>query len=145
MNTIVLNTASGAVSEYTRFGFQSITPTHGGSATGLYEFGGDTDGGLPIVSDVRVPTVLRTSTLKKMVEMLYLSLKGEGQFQASVYGENDRWDYQFQAQPSGQSRCQPGRGIRENYMGYGFSNPSGQPFSIDRIEVLMRESKTRRV
>ena len=39
MTAITLNTLTGAVSEYTRHDFQSITPTHGGSATGLLHRG----------------------------------------------------------------------------------------------------------
>ena len=52
MNAIAFNTMTGAVSEYTGFGFQSITPTHAGSSTGLFTLGGDTDAGLPIVATV---------------------------------------------------------------------------------------------
>lgn len=146
MNTIVLNTLTGAVSEYTRHAFHGITPTHGGNALGLFAFGaGDTDGGLPIVSEVRVPGTLRETTLKKRMDTVYVSLKGAGDFEASVFGEQESWAYTFPARPSGQSRCQVGRGIRENYLGLGVSNPAGQAFFIDRIEVLVRESKNRRV
>lgn len=145
MNTIVMNTLTGAVSEYTRFGFQSITPTHAGNAVGLFEFGGNLDGDLPIISQVRTPTALRDTTLKKTLGMLYFAMKGEDSYQATVFGETDSWSYQFVARPSGQTRCQTGLGIRENYLGFGFSNPDGQYFSIDRIEALMRESKSRRV
>jgi len=145
MNAIVLNTLTGAVSEYTRFSFHAITPTHGGNALGLFAFGGDLDVNLPIVSSIRTPSTLKDSTLKKSLEMLYFSMKGEGSFQATVYGEVQSWSYTFQARTSGQTRCPVGRGIRENYLGFGFSNPQGQGFSIDRIEALMHESKTRRV
>ena len=55
MNTIACNTLTGAVSEYTGFGFQSLTPTHAGSANGLFALGGDTDAGLPIVANIRLP------------------------------------------------------------------------------------------
>ena len=41
-NTVAMNTLTGAVSEYTGFGFQSITPTHAGSTTGLFTLGGGT-------------------------------------------------------------------------------------------------------
>lgn len=143
--TIAMNTLTGAVSEYTRFGFQSITPTHAGSATGLFELGGNLDGDLPIISQVQTPALLRDSTLKKLLDMLYFSMEGEGTFQATVFGEQQSWDYPFAARSSGQTRCQPGRGIRENYLGFGFSNPQGQAFSIDRIEVKMLASKNRRV
>lgn len=145
MTAIVMNTLSGAVSEYSRFGFHSITPTHGGSAAGLFVFGGDVDVDLPIVSLVKMPVMLRESTLKKSMDTIYFSMKGSGDFQASVFGESQSWSYSFQGRPAGQTRCVIGRGIRENYLGFGFSNPGGQTFAIDRIEVLMRESKNRRV
>ena len=145
MNTIVCNTLTGAVSEYTRHAFQSVTPTHAGSATGLYAFGGDTDDGLPIVADIRLPPTLRGSTLKKHLDMVYLSMAGEGKAQVAVFGKAGDWTYPVLLRPSGQTRCQVGRGIRENYLGFGVSNPDGQPFTLDRVEVLMHKSKTRRV
>ena len=145
MNTIVCNTLTGAVSEYTRFAFQSITPTHGGSATGLFELGGDTDDGLPIVSTIRLPSTLRETTLKQAIEMVYVSMRGTGSARFTVHGATQAWDYAFTLRPSGQTRCQVGRGIRENYLGFGISNPAGQAFTLDRVEVLNVTSKTRRV
>ena len=146
MNTIVCNTLSGAVSEYTRHGFQSITPTHAGSATGLYAFGGDTDDGLPIVADIRLPRALRDTTLKKVPTLVWLSMKGAGSANLTVYGEQHEWSYSFQMQPrTGQTRCQVGRGIRENYYSLGISTPGGQAFSLDRVEVQHVESRSWRV
>lgn len=146
MNTIICNTLTGAVSEYTRHNFHSITPTHAGSATGLYEFGGDTDDGLPIVSSIRLPATLRESTLKKHLSMAYLSMQGQGEAQFTVFGPGaTQWSYGFPLRESGQTRCPVGRGIRENYLGFGLSNPDGQAFTLDRVEVLAHESKTRRV
>lgn len=145
MNTIVCNTLTGAVSEYTRHAFQSITPTHGGSASGLYAFGGDTDAGLPIVTSLRLPPTLRESTLKKHLGMVYLSMQGSGTAMFTVRGAQEQWSYGFPLRASGQTRCAVGRGIRENYLGFGLSTPSGQQFTLDRIEVLTLESKTRRI
>ena len=145
MNTIVCNTLTGAVSEYTRHAFQSVTPTHAGSATGLYAFGGDTDDGLPIVADIRLPPTLRETTLKKHLAMVYLSMRGTGTAKFKVFGNNGHWDYSFPLRQSGQTRCPVGRGIRENYLGFGLSNPAGQAFALDRVEVLVAESKTRRI
>lgn len=146
MNAIVLNTLTGAVSEYTRHEFQSITPTHAGAATGLYAFGSDLDVDLPILATIRLPATLRESTLKKRIDMAYLSMRGEGCAQFSVLGPDDfPWDYQFPLRSSGQTRCQVGKGIRENYLGFALSNPAGQAFTLDRIEILTLESKTRRV
>ncbi len=145
MNTITLNTLTGAVSEYTGFGFQSVTPTHGGSATGLFTFGGDTDAGLPIVADIGLPATLRDSTLKQAISMVYLSMHGEGSAVFTVQGAQQDWDYTFALRASDQTRCPVGRGIRENYLGFGLSTPGGQAFTLDRVEVLTAQSKTRRV
>lgn len=145
MNAIVCNTITGAVSEYTRHMFQSVTPTHAGSATGLYAFGGDTDDGLPIVADIRLPSTLRGSTLKKHLDMVYLSMTGTGSAQLTVFGKTENWAYQFPLRDSGQTRCKPGGGIRENYLGFGLTTPQGQAFTLDRVEVLLLESKNRRV
>lgn len=143
---IVLNTLTGAVSEYTRHAFHSLTPTHAGAATGLYEFGGDTDDGLPIVSSIRLPATLRESTLKKHLSMVYVSMQGQGEAQLTVHGPGaTQWDYGFPLRTSGQTRCAVGRGIRENYLGFGLGNPDGQAFTLDRVEVLVHESKNRRV
>lgn len=145
MNAIVCNTLNGAVTEYTRHTFQSITPTHGGSATGLYELGGDTDDGLPIVASMRLPATLRESTLKKLMDMAYLSMHGEGTAEFTVFGKSEDWTYTFPLRDSGQTRCVVGRGIRENYVGFGLATPDGQAFTLDRIEVLVHASKTRRI
>jgi hypothetical protein len=146
MHAIVCNTLTGAVSEYTRHEFQSITPTHAGSATGLYALGGDNDAGLPIVAQLRLPATLRESTLKKHIQMVYLSMQGQGKAELAVYGPGPQpWRYPFPLRGSGQTRCEVGKGIRENYLGFGLSNPAGQAFTLDRVEILTAASKTRRV
>ena len=144
-NAIAMNTMTGAVSEYTGFGFQSITPTHAGSATGLFALGGDTDAGLPIVAAVTTGKQLWGGSLKKMLQMVYFSLKGSGTSTMTVHGESTDHSYQFPVRPTGQSRSKPGMGIRENYLAFGYSNADGADFQLDRIEVLVAESKTRRV
>ncbi len=145
MNTIVCNTLNGAVSEYTRHAFQSITPTHAGDATGLFALGGDTDAGLPIVASIKLPPTLRESTLKKHIGMVYLSMEGQGTADLTVFGKTEDWTYEFPLRDSGQTRCKPGGGIRENYLGFGLATPQGQAFTLDRVEVLLLESKNRRV
>ena len=145
MNAIAFNTMTGAVSEYTGFGFQSITPTHAGSATGLFTLGGDTDAGLPIVATVTTGKQLWGGSLKKTLQMVYFSLKGSGTSTMTVSGESASHSYTFPVRPTGQSRSVPGKGIRENYLAFGYSNTDGADFQLDRIEVLVAESKNRRV
>lgn len=147
---IITNTLTGAVSEYSRHDFQSITPTHGGAATGLFALGGNTDGDmdgdLPIVSQLRLPATLRENTLKQQIDMVYLSMQGEGEAEFTVFGPpGQSWSYPFPLRDSGQTRCPVGKGIRQNYLGFGLSNPAGQAFTLDRVEILTLASKTRRV
>lgn len=145
MNTIIVNTLTGAASEYTGFGFHAITPTHAGSATGLFALGGDTDAGVPIVSDVRTAKKLRMASLKKAILGVYFSMRGMGTGELTVFGRNEQWSYTFPIRAGGESRGVPGRGIHENYLGFGFRNLGGEAFTIDRIEALVNESKSRRI
>jgi hypothetical protein len=141
---IVMNTLTGAVSEYTGFGFQSITATHAGSATGLWQFGGDTDDGLPIVARLQTGKTSLEEHSRKVLDATFLGLEGSGSFRYHVHGEAGSWAYDFTAHPKGESRTMPGRGINETYLSFGFSNPVGQWFRIDRIEQLMAQSASRR-
>jgi hypothetical protein len=38
-----------------------------------------------------------------------------------------------------------GRGIRDNYLGFAFSNPDALPFRIDLVETVTDESQQRKV
>lgn len=144
MTTIVMNTLNSAVTEY-NWSFQSITPTHAGSATGLYLLGGDLDDTSEINSRVVTGLTEWGSSLKKFVEMVYFALIGEGYGTLIVQTLDDEYAYDFPIRSSGQSREKPGRGIRENYLAFGYSNLDGADFRLDRVEVLIKESTTRRV
>ena len=140
---IIINTLTSAVSEYS-LAPQSITPTHMGDALGLYELGGDLDGSQPIVAEVVTGDTQWDASLKKHVEMVYFAMTGESG-ELIVKGKNEEYRYGFPVRSTGQSRAKPGKGIRENYLAFGFSNPTGEFFKIDRIEVLVAQSNTRRV
>ena len=64
---------------------------------------------------------------------------------AGVVGEGASYSYPFPVLPAGQSRSVPGKGLRENYLAFGYSNSDGADFQLDRIEVLVAQSKNRRV
>jgi hypothetical protein len=144
MNTIVLNTLTTAVSEYSAFDFQSITPTHAGSATGLYALGGNLDVAAPIASVVTTGKTLFGASLKKFLGMVFFAVRGSGNATLTVVGSAASYSYTFPIRVSGESRCLPGRGIRENYLAFGFSNVAGAGFQLDRIEVDVAQSNSRR-
>ncbi len=150
MTAIVMNTLTGAVSEHT-LDFNSMTQTHAANASGLYTLGGDTDNGVSIVAEIVTGETLWGASLKKRLEQVYFSTprsEGEGELivhARSVSDEVTEHRYAFPLRGSGQSRGTPGKGIRANYLAFGFSNPAGDDFTLDRIEVAVVESNNRRV
>lgn len=145
MTAIIMNTLTGAVSEHS-LSFDSMTPTNAASATGLFTMGGDLDHEQPIVSEVVTGEVLWDSQSKKHLDMVWFSLSGEGKGELIVKGrKGGEYRYAFPVRDTGQSRAVPGKGIRENYLAFGYSNPDGDDFTLDRIEVGVLQSKTRRV
>lgn len=142
--TIVMNTLNGAVTEYD-WALQSITADHGGSVNGLYLLGGDKDLDQPIAASMTSGKALRGTSLKKLIGSVYLSMQGAGTAAFTVYRAADSFEYEFTVRDSGVSRCKAGRGIRENYLGYGFRNEAGAFFRIDRIEIKDLPVKTRRL
>ena len=144
MNALVCNTLLGAVTEYDNYYFHSVTPSHAGSATGLFAYGGDTDAGQPIPADVQFPRTLQTLARKKHLGNVYFSIKGAGSAVMTVYGANASWSYGFILRPPGETRCVPGKGIRENYLGIGLSTPDGQAWTLDLVEVDVLPSTNRR-
>lgn len=146
MTTIVMNTLTGAVTEYD-WAFQSITPGHAGAVTGLYSLGGGTDAGEPITATVTTGTKHWGSTLKKSLAAVYFAMRGTGSGELTVHcpTAGDSFSYLFPVRLSGESRVTTGRGIRENYLAFTFKNLDGADFAIDRIEVLSAQSTTRRI
>jgi hypothetical protein len=132
------------VTEYTGFGFHGITPTHAGSALGLYLLGGDTDDDALIRSRVQTGKLAWGTSLKKLLDKVFFGLLGEGGYTLFVTGEAE-YEYEFAGTASGECRAKPGRGIRDNYLSFGMSNADGQAFQLDSIEVLTATSSTRRV
>ena len=141
---IVLNTLTGAVSEYGSFAFHAISPTHAGSVLGLYALGGNSDIDQPIVATVTTGKTLFGASLKKFLDLVYFSLKGSGTSSLTVVGEATSNSYTFPVRSTGESRAKPGRGIRENYLAFQYSNTDGADFQLDRMEVAAETSKTRR-
>lgn len=143
MTTIVLNTLNGAVTEY-GWAFQSLTPAHAGDAAGLYTLGGATDAGQPIVATVTTGKTQWGSSLKKFLGVVFFALKSAGTSTLTVAGEGVGYTYPIVVRAKGESRATPGRGIRENYMAFSYSNADGADFQLDRIEVEVSQSTNRR-
>lgn len=144
MNTIVVNLKNGAVTEYTNHDFDSVTPTHAGSALGLYAFGGDKDVTAPIVGTFKTGKGLWDSMARKMVDIVFLAIQTPRAGRVLVDGQTAEYSYAFTVDPGGESRCKTGRGIRENYLAFGYTNPDGADFQIDRMDINVTPSQARR-
>lgn len=142
---IVMNTLTGAVSEYDNFGFHAVTPTLAGNATGLYALGGDVDIDQPIVSSIKTGKTLWADKHKKFLDAVHFAMKGSGTSELKVVTESTSYSYPFQVRETGVSRGKPGRGIRENYLAFGYSNTDGADFQLDSIDVPALPSNNRKV
>ena len=139
-----MNTLSGAVTEYD-WSLTATGPTRAGSAAGLHAIGGNTDAGLPIAASITTGKKLWGDTIKKFVAYVYFGMVGVGTGQARVVGQSATYTYPFPIGASGTSRAVTGRGIRENYLAFGFDNVGGADFRIDLIEPKTAASTTRRI
>lgn len=144
MNAIVMNTLTGAVSEYSNFQFDGITETHAGNADGLVLLEGNRDLTTPVVATVSTGSRQWGKSLKKMVDMVYFAIIGTGTSTLTVAGERSSFDYPFPLSANGESRAKPGKGIRENYLSFTYSNTDGADFQLDAIEIEIGTSVTRR-
>jgi hypothetical protein len=144
VTTIVLNTFTGAVSEYD-WAFHSITPGHAGDVTGLYALGGATDNGLPIVASFSTPRLQWGTSLKKHLLGVYFSMLATRNALLRVHVTGADYDYPVVVQAPGVCRAKTGRGIRENYLAITFLNVAGADFNLDRIELQDAPSTQRRL
>lgn len=144
MSTIVLNTATGAVTEYD-WAFDSITRTRAGGAAGLASLGGDTDAGAPIAAHFLTGKPDGGGKMLTPVGAFVTASRGEGGGSLIVQGRSASWEYAGDSRDSRISRHKPGRGIREPRLGFGYRNAAGADFAIERIDVEIAESTTRRV
>lgn len=144
MKTIVMNTLSGAVTEYD-WSLTATGPTRAGSAAGLHALGGNADAGQPIAASITTGKKLWGDTIKKFVAYVYFAMVGAGLGRARVETRAQTYAYEFPVQTSGVSRAVTGRGIRENYLAFGFDNVAGADFRIDAIEPKTATSNTRRI
>lgn len=145
MTAIVYNTMARGVTHYD-WVFCAITATHAARHDGLYALGGDTDAGGDIEASFATPLQEHGATLKKTVQAVYLLMDGGAALGVGlVRTPAQQWTYLLQTLEPGVSRYVPGRGIRENALGFGFANTGGAAFEVFGLEALIAASATRRI
>ena len=147
MTVIAFNLQSHAATEYD-WDFDSLTAKHATGTEGLVALGGGTDAGRPIEAQAMTPMGQHKSSLKKGVQMMYVSTPAavvQGLDALVELPSGQIYAYPLQEQGQGVARAKPGRGIRESYLGFGVRNVAGADFEIERIEAVIDASSTRRV
>lgn len=146
MNAIVMNTLTGAVTEYRNFAFQSITPNYAGSAAGLHQLGGGLDAGALVTCRLTTGKTNDGSSKMKRADSVYLSspdtpLAGT----LTVTTNEGAYSYDFASRAPGVTRAVCGRGVRSNYFQFTVENAAGADFTLDKLEASLAEANTRRI
>lgn len=144
MKTVVINTLSGAVTEY-EWAIKGVSKVHGFTASAAVVLGGDTDAGEPISASFATGMKAWGTALRKFVAYVYFWMLGAGQCTARVITPSGTYTYPVDVRADGASRAVTGRGIRENYLAFGFANAGGADFRIDAMEPMITQSANRRV
>lgn len=152
MTAIVMNTRTGAVTEYgDSFDFNSITSTHAASADGLFALGGDADVSEDIDAAWLGPKMGGLEVRRP--DQVYAGVRGPadstGKVRVVAGGKSaaagTEWLYDITVQASGISRStKPGMGIRENFLAYGYQNVDGAAFSMNLFQADEIISKQRK-
>lgn len=143
-------TTQALPTHYTNFPFEQIVrfgnKYFGVAADGLYELGGDTFNGAPIVAVVQTaPTDFKSRELKRPFS-LYMGGRVGADFRASVVSaevDTDSYVYRPVDKTGARNyRVLFGKGIRARYLAYAFTNIDGGDFELDdvtpEIAVLRR-------
>lgn len=140
MTAVVMNTATGAVTEYS-WNFQSLTDAHGALPSGLFTLGGALDAGTAITAELRTGTPGGEKT--QGVNKVFVAGETVGGV-LIVQGAANAWEFPVVSRAGGVGYAQPARGIRESYLGFGYRNVAGADFRIDRIDIDVDLSTNRR-
>lgn len=146
MTAIVMNTLTGAVTEYD-WAHHGVSPSRVASDDGLFTIGGATDDGVQIEGSFATHVAPQKTSLREALDALYFTMTGtEGSVGvATVSTPFDTYEYEFAVRARGVSRAKPGRGIKENKLGFGFHNLDGAFFEITMLEAADLPSTQRRI
>jgi len=154
--TWVLNTRTGAVTEYTNFSFNSMVRMGtgglvylGASNQGLYGLYGDTDNGNQIISDMLGGLIQFSHGKLSSIQAAYLGVRSSStggtlannQFYLKLRTEiGQEYVYAVQPDPMRNTRINLGKGLRARYFSYELVS-TGQDFDLDSIMFLPVEQQ----
>jgi hypothetical protein len=111
----------------------------------VFQVGGALDVAALIVSTITQGINTEGSALKRVPRSAYVQADSTSVLSATVTTPAGSWTYPETFRSGRTRRFTFGRGIRNSYIGVGFSNPDGAAFRIDRVEINTSDSAQRKV
>lgn len=138
--TWVMNTRSGAVTEYADFVFNSFARMGnkylGASDAGLYELLGDDDAGADILARVRSGFMQFGGTQLSRLKAAYVAMRGEGDIILKIItAEDEVYHYETSTRNMRSTKVHMGKGQRSRYFAFELIT-AGQDFDLDTIEFV---------
>src|ERR1700747_980243 len=140
VNTWVMNTRTGAVTEYSNFNFNSYaklgTRYLAAAPEGLYELTGSDDQGTAIAAEVAGGFLQFGGTQLSRLKAAYLGMRGAGQFYLKIEtGDGVTYTYGVETRSMRSTKVHMGKGQRSRYFAYPLTSV-GSDFDLDSIEFV---------
>lgn len=140
VTTWVVNTMTGATTEYTNYNFNSFAQIGhkylGASTAGLFELNGDDDAGTDIIAHLKGGFAQFNGSRYTGFKAAYLGMRGTGEFFFKLdAGDGNTYTYKIVAQDMQTTKVQLGKGLRARYFAYELIS-TGQDFDLDAIEFV---------
>lgn len=138
--TWVVNTRTGATTEYQNYAFNSFAQSGhhylGASSTGLYVLDGADDDGTPTVATLRSGYAQFGGSRYSSFKAAYLGMRGNGDIYLKLEaGSGESYTYQVKLQTQETTKVRIGKGLRARYFAWEMVT-TGQDFDLSDIEFV---------
>lgn len=146
-----INTMTGGISEYSDFGFNSMSENLAATEYGIYELTGSDDDGNPIDALFKTGLMDFGSVIQKQNPYMYLGISTDGEILLKVTDINrdhgkkrEMWYAVTKVRAASSNiRMALGRGKKARYWQYELTNVNGSNFEIESMEPLIMKLKRR--
>jgi hypothetical protein len=141
ITTWVMNTRSGAVSEYTNFAFNSFAKFGhkylGASDAGLFELIGDDDeGGVDITSRIKSGFAQWSNSRFTMFKGAYMAVRGGGDYVLKITTMDGKsYSYGVSARDGRTTKINIGKGLRARYFAFELIS-DGDDYELESLEFV---------
>jgi hypothetical protein len=140
ITTWVMNTRSGAISEYTNFAFNSFAQFGhkylAASDSGLYELIGDDDDDTDIVSRIKSGFAQWSNSKFTMFRGAYLAVRGGGDYVLKITTMDGKtYSYAVSARDGRTTKINVGKGLRARYFAFELIS-DGDDYELESLEFV---------